>query len=341
MRRFLFIIASVLVSALFLWLAVRDVPLDKVGESISQANLLWVLLALVSITVGNFTRAIRWRGLVDFKVPLIQSFHIMNITFLLNNLPLRAGEVARSLLATRSQVPVVTAATSIIVERMLDTLMVVVMLLAAVSSLPTVSPTITTTTTLFGVAVVVAFAVLIFFARYPVVGHKTLDLVERFLPFLKRLPLRKLLDNILDGLKPLTNLRSAVHAIGWTLISWAISLVTFICLEVAIGVPQAHPEINLLQMSVLGISLASFSIAIPVTVAAIGPFELAVSEAGRAVGMQPILATSLGFLFHGTNIIGYAIWGTVGLLALGVSLSDVMSARKKDEEPQRPIEQSA
>src|SRR5690348_11899506 len=93
MRRLVFLIISVLVSALFLWLAVRDVPLDQVMNSIRQANLAWVFACLVAITAGIGTRAIRWRGLVDFKIPLLDSFYIVSVSFLLNQLPLRAGEV--------------------------------------------------------------------------------------------------------------------------------------------------------------------------------------------------------------------------------------------------------
>src|SRR5262249_25472417 len=154
----------------FLWLAVRDVPMDQVIDSIRQANIWWVLASLAMIGVAIGTRAVRWRGLVDFKIPLRETFYIMGISFLLNQLPLRAGEVARSLLATRSKVPLVTAATSVVVERMLDTLLVVVMLLLAVSRLPSVPDVITKTATVFGVAAVVAFIVLIYFSRYPSVA---------------------------------------------------------------------------------------------------------------------------------------------------------------------------
>jgi glycosyltransferase 2 family protein len=332
MRRLAFLILSVLVSALFLWLAVRDVPLDQVVDSIRQANLLWVLAFLVLTGVGIGARAVRWRGLVDFKIPTVEAFYIVSITFLINQLPLRAGEVARSFLATRSKVPLFTAATSVVVERMLDTLMVVIMLLAAISRLPAVSDTITGTATVFGVAVVAAFVVLIFFSRYPAAAHQILALVTRFLPFLKRLPLERLLDNMLDGLKPLVNWRSAAHAIGWTLISWGVSILSAYFLVRALNVPDVSPNVDPILLSVTAVALASFSVAIQVTVAAIGPFELAVSEAGKAVGMAPILATSLGFLFHGANLIGYAIFGTIGLLAMGVSLSEITG--QKRESPQ-------
>src|SRR5687767_318453 len=136
MRRMAFIAASLLVSALFLWLALKDVPLRDVAQSLASANIAWILVAMGGMFLALWVRAIRWRGLLDFRIPLVRSFYIITVTFLLNQLPLRAGEVARSLLATRSGVPVVTAATSILVERLLDTLLVVVLLAAALSRLP-------------------------------------------------------------------------------------------------------------------------------------------------------------------------------------------------------------
>lgn len=335
MRRMVFILLSVLISALFLWLALRDVPLNDVIASIRQADIGWILACLLTITLAIAARAIRWRGLVDFRIPLLQSFYIVSVSFLLNQLPLRAGEVARSLLATRSKVPLVTAATSVVVERMLDTLLVVIMLLAAISRLPSVAENVTRTTSIFGVAVVVAFIVLIFFARYPDIAHRLLGMVEGVVPFLKRFRLAKLLDNMLDGLKPLTHWRSAVHAVGWTLIAWGISLITFYCLIRSLNIPQIAPDVDVILLTVMGVTLASFSIAIPVTVASLGPFEIAVQEAGKAVSgsaTAPVWATSLGFLFHGVNLVGYVFWGVIGLLVLGVSLSEITSTRSTEGE---------
>jgi len=329
MRRVIFLIASAAVSALFLWLTLRGIPLADVAQSIRQANLLWVIAALGFITAGLWTRAIRWRGLLDNKIETMQAFHMLNIAMLLNQLPFRAGEVARSLLATRSGVPLFTAATSILVERLLDTLLVVIWLSIALTQIPDAPAFATQAATLFGVAAVFAFIVLIVFAHYPAVAHRVLAFFENLLPFIKKLNLGRLLDHVLDGIKPLTQWQSALHAIIWTLISWTISLATFYCLALSIGVQD-----NVLLMSVLSVTLASFSIAIPLSVAAIGPFEGAVQTAGSAIGMERLLSTSLGFLFHGVTILGYIIWGTIGLLALGVSLSDVM--KSSDENAGKP-----
>ncbi len=319
MRRTIVLIASVIVSGVFLWLALRDVPLSDVLDTIRQANVLWLLVALAMLALGQWARALRWRGLVEFRIPRVQAFYLLNITMLLNQMPLRAGEVARSLLATRSGVPVMTAATSIVVERMLDTLLVVLLLAAALTQLPDAPASATQAATLFGAATAAAFVVLIFFARFPSVPRAALAFAERLLPFLRRLRLGRLLDHVLDGLRPLTNWRSALHAVFWTLVSWGFSSMTFVCYMLALNVQE-----NLLLMVVLSMTLASFSIAIPVSVAAIGPYEGAVRVAGDAVAMAPTLSTALGFLIHGVNILGYAILGVISLIVTGVSLGDML-----------------
>lgn len=338
MRKTIFLILSVLVSALFLWLALRDIPAQQILDNLRQANIGWVAIGMVTVALGLWTRAVRWRGLVNNKVTTMEAFHMLNITMILNQLPLRAGEVARSLLATRSGVPLMTAATSIIVERLLDTLLVVILLSIGLTQAPNAQPDAVRLAALFGVAAVAAFVVLIFFARYPALPHKILALVERYLPFTQRLGLENLLDHVLEGIQPLTHWRSAGHAILWTLISWGVSLITFCCLLTAIGLHD-----NLLLMATLSLTLASFSIAIPVSVAAVGPYEGAVRLAGDATGLTATTAglarvTAAGFLLHGVNIAVYALLGAIGMIAMGVSLGDVMKAgeQKRDEAERVP-----
>jgi uncharacterized protein (TIRG00374 family) len=325
MRRWLVIAASVVVSGAFLWLALRGVPLADVLDGIRQTDLAWLVLSLVTALGSLASRAVRWRGLLDGRVSLIQSFHILNVTMLLNQLPLRAGEVARTLLATRSGIPLVTAATSIVVERLLDVVAVILMLAAALSQLPEAPPLIVQAATLFGAAALVAFIVMIVFARYPQRVDALLGRLELGLPVLRRFNLRRRVDEVLDGLAPLTHGRRAAHAILWTAIGWTSSTLTFYTLERALGITGA----NLVLGAVIAVTLASFSIAIPVSVASIGPFEGAVRVAGDVAGMSPLVATTLGFLIHGVTVLSYAVFGVIGLLALGVSLGDVLAQPKK------------
>ena len=338
MRRTIFIIASLLVSAFFLWLALRGVDFQQVMKSIQQAEIGWIIMSFIGITAGLWLRGIRWHGLLDFKPKRLITCHILNLGFMLNLLPLRVGEVARSVLIMREGVPLVTAATSVVLERLIDTLLVVILLVFSITRIPNTPPEIIRPTTLFGVAVVIAFAIMVFFARFPAIGHRVLAFIERLLPFLKRLGMDRLFDQLLVGLKPLTHLNSAIYAIMWTLISWGASFFTLYALVRALNILGANgsplDESSRILLTLLGLALASLGNAVPVSVAGIGPFEATILLAGQTVGIPKESAISLGFLFHGINIVGYAVWGIVGLLATGVSLSDVMNSERKIEAPE-------
>lgn len=319
MRRLLFIVVSILVSLGFLYLVLRDVPLAEVWEQLQSASLPWMMVALILQFAGLWVRAWRWRSLLDDRIGQKDAFYIIGITFLLNQLPLRAGEVARSVLARRYDVPVVTAATSIVVERLLDTVLVVLLLAAALANVPNVPTEVNQTAALFGALATGGFGFLLVLAHLPHRARALLNGIMRLLPFLERLPLRSMFDNVLMGLAPLTHWRKLSTSVGLTLLAWLLSAWTLTTLHLALDIT----DVDLTLSTVLGLTLASFSIAIPISVAAIGPFQAALVITGQMVNMAEIKAVALGLLFHGVSILGYVIWGVVGLMVMGVSLGEL------------------
>lgn len=324
LRQATLILASILVSAFFLYLVLRDVPLEELLDSLRRVDLSWVLLALLLTLAGLWARAVRWRGLLAFRVTPADSFAILGVTFLLNQLPLRIGEVARSLLATRRAVPLITAATSVVVERVLDLLIVVLFLAFGIALLPDSAPEVARSAVAAGILGFLAFAGLLLLARYPTLAQRGLRRVER-VPVLNRLPLRQWLDHGVDGLQPLTRWRSLWHALLWTAISWSFSLLVMLVLCAAFVIA---PE-RWLALTLLGIALASLSIAIPVSVASFGPFEAAIVFAGALLGLDAALSLTLGLLLHAISLIVYASLGFYGFTVLGVSLSDMLRSAEQ------------
>lgn len=333
MRRLPVILASIVVSAIFLYFALRDVPLDEVMRRFSQANVLYLGVAFIIGIGALYTRAIRWRGLVQDRLTLRDSFAIISITFFVNLLPLRAGELARGWLASQRGVPFMTAATSIIVERLIDTLTVVLFILFSLTQLPGLPDEAGQVAGVFGVLGVIGFGVLLGFARYPQAARRLLVMIERAVPLLSRLPLDDLLEHVIDGLQPLTDWRRFLYTLLWTAVAWGLSVAMLYTLHLSLGIA----DVDVLLSSLIGVALASFSIAIPVTVAAIGPFEAAIRLTGDIVGMDRISSISLGFLFHGMTSLVYIVLGVLGLLLMGVSLGDLMQRSDEsaagDEEP--------
>ena len=313
-KRLAVIAISMIVSGGSLLLILRGVPVADVADSIQKADSGQLLIAFLFVTLSLFTRGVRWWGLLGYRLPLVQASHIVNVMFLGNQLPLRMGEVARSLLAVRGGVPIVTSAASIVIERLVDTLAVVLMIAITVSQLPDAPPQVTQTAAVFGLLALSGFAALLIFARVPQFAYRGLDKLLDLLPFLRRLPLKVMLDNLLMGLQPLTQIRPLIFCGAWTGIAWAMSFAAFYFLHRALGI-----QVNFAHSVPLGIALASLSIALPVSVAALGPFEAAIILTGQLVGMDHLTALSLGFLLHGITVFGYAVWGALGLLALGIT----------------------
>ncbi|MCY3780600.1 MAG: lysylphosphatidylglycerol synthase transmembrane domain-containing protein [Chloroflexi bacterium] len=325
-RRVFIVVASAAVSVILLLLVLRDVPLDEVFTSLRVADAGLVLLALLMVAFGLAVRGIRWSILLGRRITYLQATHLVNIMFLGNQLPLRLGEVARGLLAARNGIPLATSASSIVAERLIDTLAVVLVIALTVSQLPGALPEVTERAALFGLLALVCFFALLGLARFPDVARRLLEGLLNIAPQLRRLPLESILSDVISGLKPLTQARTALIIVFWTVVGWIFSLVPYYCLHLALGI-----ETDYVRSVPLGVALAALAIAVPVSIAGLGPFQGAIVVAGQMVGMDPVESISLGFLFHGVTVLSYALWGTVGLLALGISPKSAFAS--SDEAP--------
>lgn len=117
-------------TALFLWLALRDVPFEEVARVIAGAN--WGILMGVSIPsylLVVLFRALRWRHLTDpvQRISTGPLFRAVAVGFMANNIfPLRMGEVVRSwYLGRETGASVAALFGTVILERVVDTLCVV------------------------------------------------------------------------------------------------------------------------------------------------------------------------------------------------------------------------
>ncbi len=313
-RRLFFIAASIAVSVVSLGLIMNSVPINEVIDSMRSADPFYLLLSLLAVTSSLLTRGVRWWILLNRRISVVESFHMINVMFLGNQLPFRLGEVARGVLATRRGVPLVISGTSIVVERLIDVLMLVLLIAATVSLMPEVPAELTDRALLLGVLALFGFLTLLIFAHAPAPAHRLLDKLLRAVPPLRRIPLRGILSHLLDGLQPLTDRRTLLWTALWTVLAWASALAAMYVVQLALGI-----EVNYVISVPLGISLTAISIAMPVSIAALGPFEVAILLTGQLVGMSDLEAIALGFLLHGINVFCYAIWGAIGLLALGAS----------------------
>src|SRR5215208_3240205 len=115
---------GVLISIVFIWLALRGMRLEEFWGAVKQANYIWLVPGVAVYFVGVWVRAWRWHYLLNpiKEIPTRTMFPITTIGYMGNNIyPARAGEVLRAVILKRKEGVAVSASlATIIVERIFD-----------------------------------------------------------------------------------------------------------------------------------------------------------------------------------------------------------------------------
>jgi len=115
---------GVLISVVFIWLALRGLRLDQFWSAVKSANYWWLIPGIVVFFVDVWVRAWRWHYLLKpiKEIPTNTMFPITVIGYMGNNIyPARAGEVLRAVILKRREgVSISASLATIIVERIFD-----------------------------------------------------------------------------------------------------------------------------------------------------------------------------------------------------------------------------
>jgi glycosyltransferase 2 family protein len=334
-KRWPSLILGLVVSVIALaYLLRRD--LGGVRDELLHARYWFVIPCYLLSVIGLWLRAVRWRVLLDGRISLKDSFHVMNVGYFINAvLPLRIGELVRAVLATRLDPPVrvLTSLSTILVERLIDTLAVFGLVGITLAILP-VGLEIGVIGAVLGIGAVTGVIVLTIFAARPLWAHSLLDTFGRVIPLLRRPSLHEWADHLLDGIKPLTSWRATLLVLFWTIIGWASSVIAgYILLFAIFDDPTWAAAMAM-------IALASFVVAVPAVPGNLGPFEAAVvfglAGAGLVENASDAPAVAFALLLHIINILVYVSLGLIGLWVQDVSLGEVTQAAQKLRSRQEP-----
>jgi uncharacterized protein (TIRG00374 family) len=313
MRRAFAAVAGIVVSVVFGWLAVRGLDFHEVRRAIGRASLAWILAAVVVSMLGVAMRSERWRALFPraSRPAPVPTFWASQIGLLANNvLPLRAGELVRTLALCRESGLRRTAVLATVgVERVFDLAVIAVLQLAVASHLP--DAPVARRFTLLALAIlaiaVVVVAVLAVAPARRVAG----DVLIR-LPVLRTRG-SVLIDSLRTGLAALRDRQLAAVALLWTLASWLVLAVAGWCVLRAFDLHLPwHAAIFLLVA-------VTFAQAVPASAGSVGVFELAARSALVAYGVPPAVALSAGLVLHAVSALPFIALGAIGMARLGIS----------------------
>lgn len=312
---------GVLVSALAIGVIAAQIDLSRLANELASARYIYVLPCVVFLLVGLVTRALRWRVLLSDLLPVGRAFSIMNVAYLVNNiLPLRIGEVARAYLATRHHppVPVPTTISTIVVERLLDLMAILVLLGLALLAGP-LPDELRAAGLITAPMVIVGFLVLVVLAARRRFTQALVAWLAVRVPLLERIRFQVIVDHFLDGLMPITQPRSLASALVWTAVSWGFSVLA------GYNLMFAFYEQASWAATCLYIAAAAFAIAAPAVPGNLGTYELSILLALSAVGYGEPADTAAAFavLVHGINLAVHCLTGLAGFIREGVTLSQL------------------
>jgi uncharacterized protein (TIRG00374 family) len=280
----------------------------------------FIIPTIIFLLLGLVTRALRWQVLLNGSLVLHRAFSIMNVAYLVNGvLPLRLGEVARVYLTTRlpKPIPVLTTTSTIIVERLLD-LLAVVMLMSLALATGNVPTELRFAGGVSAIIALTGFLSLIFLANRRTMLTLFLGWLQKQVPLFERFSMNDWLDQFLDGLQPILQAKSLLFALFWTTISWTFSVIAGYFLMFAF-----FPE-GSWATTALYIAAAAFAIALPAVPGNIGTYEASILLALSAMG-YPTGGASIAFavMVHAVNVFVHTATGLVGFVHEGISLNQL------------------
>ena len=303
-------ILGIAVSIVALALVARSVDVAAAWQAVTNADPGWVALLVGFIAVDILLRAVRWRVLLApiARVGFGNVLASLLVGYLANNiLPARLGEIVRSHdLGARTGVSRSSILGTIVIERVVDTFVVVS--IAAVAILVLSVRGIVASAVLAGFAVtallVVVVAVGIYADRLP--GS------ARVRAYLGRWPrVRGALARLRTGLAVASDPRTMVAAVLLTVASWSSTVLAFAAAAQAVGI---EPTMGQAALLAAGTNLAT---AIPAGPGYVGTFELAAVTIAASVGIAREPALAFAILVHATTLLMTSLGGAVALVLAG------------------------
>ncbi len=307
------IAGALLVSAVFAYLAVRDIRYDETWHALGSVEYWWLLPATGALALSVVARAARWRVLFEpgRRPPLWETTKATLIGLFFNSiLPLRAGEAARIVALKRyAAVSLAESTATVAVERVFDVLALLLLLFVATPWLPHVSWL--RSAAVLGIVLLVALAVAI--AVVVLLGERPVRFLLRpvtKLPGLHDLDVDRVATNVNRGLSPLRRPGHGLVGFAWTVASWLV-------IAVSIWSLMAGFDLHLSFLApVLGTVALGLAFIVPAAPSAVGVFEAAAIASTQAYGIPQSQGLAYALTLHALHFFPFIAAGLVLLATL-------------------------
>ncbi len=328
-RRTINVTLSVVLSAFFFYLAARKVSLAELSAALASVHVSWLLLAVVVSLLIMVFRTWRWQ--LELRpleaVPFGKLWVVTSIAYMaIQLLPARIGEVVRPLLlARRTSVSVSNVIGNLVVEKTVDSIVLLFYMLAGLLTVAHLPPWVRRGAMVpAGVALLMTSVVLLLWLR----GESFVDRwVLRLFPAAWRAGVKRVAAAIVDGMRVLPNPRLLAAVFAVSLALWFLPILSSYLAILAFGFDVPF------SAAVVVFIFIGFGTALPNLPGMVGPFQYACVLALGLFGVGAAEALAYGLVLNAIQFSTLIAQGLVALPLAGVSVAELRRDLQSAGEP--------
>ncbi|PWL40127.1 TIGR00374 family protein [Flagellimonas aquimarina] len=279
----------------------------KILESIQNANLVWVFLSIFIGILSHISRAIRWNYLLaplGHKPKLINNVLIILISYFANTLVLRSGEFLRATaLNTYENVPFEKGFGTIVTERIIDVIMLLLVIAAALLFQTDVILGILQEN---GIGLVGSLLLLL----VGVIGlYIAIRLIKKSTSKFA-IKVKTFLNGLLDGVLSIFKMKNKGAFIFHTFFIWACYISMFWVIKFTV------PETTNLPLGAFLVAFVAGAFAMAATNGGLGLFPIVVTAALSVYGVSKTSGDAYGWIMWTAQTLMVVVFGTISFIVL-------------------------
>ncbi|MCE1252648.1 MAG: flippase-like domain-containing protein [Anaerolineae bacterium] len=314
-------LVAVLLAAVFLYLAFRDVDWSAMWSSLQGGRYEFFLIVLCISSINLFIRASRWRVLLlaDKQVPIGAVFASNNLGYFGNYfLPARAGELIRSAAVGRlSGAGTSFSLATALTERVMDAILLVLISITAIISMNNLPDVLITATRSMAVVGLIALVGILLAPRL----EKQIKWVINKIPLPEKIkqPLISFLERFLLGMHSLQNPVRLLSFLGFSAVIWSLDAVSATLVGAAFNMSISVP-LAFIILAALGLSSA-----IPSTPGYVGVYQFVAVAVLTPFGYSKSDALVFILSYQLLSYVFTGFWGLMGFWKLGFNRDTLKS----------------
>lgn len=310
------------ISLISLALVFHGVEWKDIYESLRQAEIMILSVALVLIIAVSMARTARWSVLLirlRKNESFARLFAVLNIGYFLNNiLPARAGDVARACLwGMCSGASKAATLSTIVLEHLIDlcAIFFCFLILLPFVFLPNYALWLGLASGIFSIVLI---TLLVFIVKRQSFMLRIVAYLPTIVPVAAMSKIEPLIFSLMEGLLSIKDLRQGIVIIFWTVIIY-LSQIIFIYLVFC------SLRMDATFMAAITVMVfTSLGMVIPSAPGNLGVYHLAVVSALGLFGMGGKQALGCAILLHGLSYVMVSFLGIFSFFQVGISFRRIV-----------------